>query len=542
MSSAPPSDSSPKNDRRAVQERRREISPSEEKFDDLLEHIQRVRGFDFSGYKRPSLKRRVGRRMQMLSLEEFGDYVDYLEVHPEEFAHLFNTLLINVTSFFRDPPAWEFLGQEVIPKILSKKKDDDSIRVWSAGCASGEEPYTVAIMLGEAVGEEALRKRVKVYATDVDEEALSRARQGSYSPREIESVPEDLRHKYFESVAGSYVFRSDFRRSVIFGRHDLIQDAPISHVDLLACRNTLMYFNAETQARILARFHFAVSENGYLFLGRAEMLTDANLYNPVELKHRIFCKLNPISVRERLLVLSQVGTLEYANLAARQGRLRDVAFESALLAQIVVDFSGNLVLANERARSLFSLSSRDLGRHLSELEISYRPVELRSLIDQAYSENCPVLVSNLQRQLPNREMQYLDVQVTPILDNGVTPLGVTITFRDVTALCNLQNELQRSRQEVETAYEELQSTNEELETTNEELQSTVEELETTNEELQSSNEELETMNEELQSTNEELQTLNEEMRHRSEELNQSNAFLDLDRMGQGAILLMEEMG
>src|SRR5439155_15179850 len=169
MSSAPPSDSSPKNDRRAVQERRREISPSEEKFDDLLEHIQRVRGFDFSGYKRPSLKRRVGRRMQMLSLEEFGDYVDYLEVHPEEFAHLFNTLLINVTSFFRDPPAWEFLGQEVIPKILSKKKDDDSIRVWSAGCASGEEPYTVAMMLGEAVGEEALRKRVKVYATDVDE-------------------------------------------------------------------------------------------------------------------------------------------------------------------------------------------------------------------------------------------------------------------------------------------------------------------------------------------------------------------------------------
>ena len=501
--------------------------PSEEKFETLLDYLQRVRGFDFSGYRRPSLKRRVARRMQMLGLEEFGYYVDYLEVHPEEFSYLFNTILINVTSFFRDPPAWDFLARESIPRILSNKKEGDFIRVWSAGCASGEEAYSVAMLLGEAAGEEALRKQVKVYATDVDEDALSQARQGSYGVKEVQSIPADLKDKYFEKVGGRHVFRTDFRRSVIFGRHDLIQDAPISHLDLLVCRNTLMYFNAETQTRILSRFHFALSGNGYLFLGKAEMLlSHLNLYVPAELKHRIFCKVSQINMRERLLVLSQAGNPEYANQSAHQVSLRESAFDSSLLAQIVVDLNGNLVLANERARALFGVLPRDLGRPLQDLEISYRPVELRSLIEQAYTENRPVLLSNLKWTLSNQEVQYLDVQVVPVLGGGDTSLGVSVTFRDVTSLYQLQTELQRSKQELETAYEELQSTNEELETTNEELQSTVEELETTNEELQSSNEELETMNEELQSTNEELQTLNDEIRLRTEELNRANAFLE----------------
>src|SRR5438552_5505560 len=156
------------------------------KFETLLQFLQQQRGFDFTGYKRPSLMRRVARRMQMLAVPDYGDYRDYLEVHPEEFSHLFNTILINVTSFFRDPPAWDFLAQEVIPQILSNKKEDDFVRVWSAGCASGEEAYSLAMLLGEAAGEEGLRKQVKVYATDVDEDALSQARQGSYGVKEVQ--------------------------------------------------------------------------------------------------------------------------------------------------------------------------------------------------------------------------------------------------------------------------------------------------------------------------------------------------------------------
>src|SRR5438552_17951294 len=247
------------------------------KFETLLQFLQQQRGFDFTGYKRPSLMRRVARRMQMLAVPDYGDYRDYLEVHPEEFAHLFNTILINVTSFFRDEPAWDYLRKEIVPRLLATKRGHDSVRVWSAGCASGQEAYSLATVLAEAVGREAFRERVKIYATDVDEEALGQARLASYTPKEMEGMDGTLRDRYFEAGSGRYVFRTDLRRSVIFGRHDLVQDAPISRLDLLACRNTLMYFNAETQANILQRFHFALngntdSSNGFLFLGRAEML------------------------------------------------------------------------------------------------------------------------------------------------------------------------------------------------------------------------------------------------------------------------------
>ena len=498
--------------------------PNEE-FEALLEYLQRTREVDFTAYKRPSLMRRVTKRMGMIKLEKFSDYMDYLEVHPEEFAQLFDTILINVTAFFRDQPAWDFLTQEIIPKILKAKKPNEPIRVWSAGCASGEEAYSVAILLAEALGADSFRDRVKIYATDADEEALNHARQASYSEKDLEPVPLELREKYFEHGSNRFIFRNDLRRSVIFGRHDLIQDAPISRLDLLASRNTLMYFNAEVQGRILARFHFALNDPGYLFLGRAEMLlTHTNLFIPVELKARIFSKVSKIQMRDRLPVLAQAGNTEAGNHLARQMRVRDEVFESAPVALFVVDANGNLSLANERARTLFGLSQRDVGRPFQDLELSYRPVDLRSLIDRCYADRHIVKVEDLQRSLPDGTAQFFDVQITPLIENGA-PLGVSITFDDKTLRHQLQEEVQRHQQELETAYEELQSANEELETTNEELQSTNEELETTNEELQSSNEELETMNEELQSTNEELATINEELRQRTEELNQTNASL-----------------
>ncbi|MFB3884223.1 MAG: CheR family methyltransferase [Thermodesulfobacteriota bacterium] len=497
----------------------------DKEFEALLEYLQSTRGFDFAAYKRPSLMRRVTKRMQMIKIDKFSDYMDYLEVHPEEFAQLFDTILINVTSFFRDQPAWDFLSQQILPKILEAKRSNDPIRVWSAGCASGEEAYSIAILFAEALGPDAFRDRVKIYATDVDEEALTHARHASYSEKDLDPVPPELREKYFEHGASRLIFRNDLRRSVIFGRHDLVQDAPISRLDLLTCRNTLMYFNAEIQGRILARFHFALNDPGYLFLGRAEMLlTHTSIFTPVELKCRIFSKVPKIQMRDRLLVLAQAGNMEVGNHLARQLRVRDVAFESSPMAQIVVDADGNLAMASERARTLFGLTQRDVGRPFQDLELSYRPIDLRSLIDKCENERRIVKAENVQRQLSDGSPQSLEIQLTPLVENGAT-IGVSIVFNDQTRYLKLQEELQRNQQELETAYEELQSANEELETTNEELQSTNEELETTNEELQSSNEELETMNEELQSTNEELSTINEELRQRTEELNQTNAFL-----------------
>jgi two-component system CheB/CheR fusion protein len=410
---------------------------------------------------------------------------------------------------------------------LAEKAAGDPVRVWSAGCASGEEACTVAILLAEALGPNAFRKQVKIYATDVDEEALAQARQAGYTEKNLEAVPVELKDKYFELSGNRYVFHSDLRRSIIFGRHDLVQDAPISRLDLLVCRNVLMYFNAETQARILARLHFALNDAGYLFLGRAEMLlTHANLFNPTDLKHRVFIKAPKVNLRDRLIVLAQAGDSEAVNHLGRQVRLRETAFDTSPVAQLVVDANGSLALTNERARALFGLSTRDLGRALQDLEVSYRPVELRSLIEQAHAERHPVRLDNVERPMPDGGVRYYDVQVALLQDNGGGPLGTSITFEDVTQCQRLQEQLGRSNQELETAYEELQSAHEELETANEELQSTNEELETTNEELQSANEELETMNEELQSTNEELQTINEELRGRTDELNNANNFLE----------------
>ena len=266
-----------------------ELDPT---FEALIEYLVRIRGFDFSGYKRPTLTRRVQRRLDELHLASFSEYVDYLEVHADEFELLFNTILINVTSFYRDPKAWEYLADEVVPRILEKANPDGVVRIWSAGCASGEEAYTLAIIFAEVMGEPEFRARVKIYATDVDEHALAQARSGAYGIKALEAVPADLVKRYFEGTGNDRSFRADLRRVIIFGRHDLTRDAPISRLDLVTCRNTLMYFNAEAQAAIIRRLHFGLNPGGYLFLGRAEMLlSHSDLFKPLNTASRIFTKI-----------------------------------------------------------------------------------------------------------------------------------------------------------------------------------------------------------------------------------------------------------
>ncbi len=494
-------------------------------FERLLQYLLEARGFDFTGYKRTSLQRRVTKRMTQLGIKDYAAYLDYMQVHPEEFTGLFNTILINVTSYFRDAPAWEFVQHEILPRIIASKERYEPIRVWCAGAASGQEAYSIAMLLCEAMDAIEYRDRAKIYATDVDEEALAQARLGRADPSQLEEVPTALREKYFEHVGMHVQFRTDLRRSIIFGRHDLVQDAPISRIDLLICRNTLMYFDADTQGRILARLHYTLGDEGYLFLGKAEMLLSRDsLFVPVDLKQRVFSKVPKAGQRERLLLLSEAGNVNMTNHLPRQTLIREVA-DAIPLAQLVVDAGGYLVSANARARALFGIISADLGRPLQDLEISYRPLELRSRIDHAYRNRRPEAVRDVERRVSESEVQFFDVEVVPLFDRDKTVLGASISFNDVTAYNRLTRELERSKHELETASEELQATNEELETTNEELQSTVEELETTNEELQSSNEELETMNEELESTNTELEAINTELQQRSIQLDHLNTFM-----------------
>jgi two-component system, chemotaxis family, CheB/CheR fusion protein len=507
----------------------------------LLDYLRRSRGFDFTGYKRTSLSRRIQRRMQEVGADGYLGYLDLLEVDPDEFTQLFNTILLNVTGFFRDPPAWEYVNAEILPRLLAEKDDEEPIRIWSAGCASGEEAYTLAMITVETLGPDAMRERVKIYATDVDEEALTQARAARYGDKQVEGVPPELLERYFERNESGYVFSKELRRSVIFGRHDLLQDAPISRIDLLVCRNTLMYLNSETQAHVLARFSFALREGGFLLLGKAEMLlAHSNLFTAIHLKHRVFQKVPGATLRERLMVLAEAGERPVASQRAREDRIRGAALEASPEAQIVVDAGGYLMLANDRARALFRLSVDDLARPFQDLEISYRPLELRSKIQQVYVERRPSQVDAVEWPTPSGEIAHLEVQVVPLLDDHQALLGASVNFTDVTRSRRYKQELEHANQGLEDAYAELQSTNEELETTNEELQSTVEELETTNEELQSTNEELETMNEEMQATNEELQTINDELGQRTTELNQLNAFLESIWAGlDGAVTVLD---
>jgi two-component system CheB/CheR fusion protein len=505
-------------------------------FEALLKYLRDNRGFDYTGYKRNTIVRRIGKRCNELGITTFSAYQDYLQVHAEEFPILFDKILINVTAFFRDPPAWDYLGKEVLPKILEKS---GLVRIWSTGTASGEEAYTVAMLFCEALGQEAFLRRVKIYATDVDDEALNTARTG-YSEKELDSLPASFRTRYFEPQGGRHTFKTALRRALIFGRHDLMQDAPISRLDLLICRNTLMYFTAETQSRILARFHYALDDDGYLFLGRAEMLLmHGSIFEPLDFKQRVFKKIPRPPLRERLMILAQTGSAEASDQANRQFRLHELASEGLPFPQLVVDALGNLALANVAARRLLNVRPDDIGKALRDLELSYRPTDLRGPIDQVFRERRSIGISGIEYVAIDGAIRRFDVHFAPLLDNGAAVAGTSVTFIDVTGEGVLRTELERAKQEVETAYEELQSSNEELETTNEELQSTVEELETTNEELQSTNEELETMNEELESTNAELQGINTELRQRTTDADRLNTFMNaiLGNIRLGAAVL-----
>ena len=347
---------------------------------ELLRYLHESRGLDLSGYKRVGLLRRLTKRMRTVGVEGFGAYQSYIETHPTEYTGLLDTLLINVTAFFRDDLPWEYLRNEIVPLLLEQKGPTDAIRVWCAGCATGEEAYSLAIVLAEALGIEQFQERVKLYATDLDNEALAKARLGAYGERDLAEVPAPIVEKYFDHRDQTFYFRKDLRRCVIFGRNDLVQDAPISRVDLLACRNTLMYFDGPTQAKILARFHFALNEGGFLFLGRAEtMLTHATMFTPMDLRRRVFTKSRFPGV-ERIPLSSRAisprgGAAQMPN-EPHDTSLRLRSFDVGTVPQFVIDETGRLFLVNARARVVFRLAAADIGRPLQDLEISYRPYEL----------------------------------------------------------------------------------------------------------------------------------------------------------------------
>ncbi len=509
----------------------------------LLQKIFEERGMDFREYKRTSLRRSIQKRLDANNLGSYADYMKFLDSNPNEYAKLFDTLLINVTEFFRDPEAFEVLRKKIIPAIISKKKKGDSIRIWSAGCASGEEPYSLGILLAEKLGEAMNDYEIRIYATDIDENAIAEARRGIYSESKLKNVRHEYLDKYFSRENDDYRVNKTIRHIVFFGRQNLTSDAPISHLDLIVCRNVLIYFNLELQNKILMRFHYALNRDGYLFLGKSEsMLIGSRLFNHVDKKWRLFQKSSGSMVnltpRERKYALMEDTLIDQAIRDARKElKLMEFYNESIIqnisLGIIVIDSNNIVTTWNHVVEEFWMINAENaIGRDFFELGMGERLPNIKERIDELARERKNIKIEELGVIDYRGEKMFLDIMLVPLTDPNNEIRGVIITSSDVTDYKMRRDELKRT-------IEELRTSNEELETTTEELQSTAEELETSNEELQSTNEELETTNEELKSANEELEASNEELREMTERLyaiNLSNKTI-IESMNQSLVVL-----
>jgi len=485
----------------------------------LLHAIAAERGVDFRGYKRSTLERRLRKRMLEVEASGYADYAAYLRNRPDEINELLNTILINVTEFFRDPPAWEVLRRQVLPGLLEGRQPGDSVRCWSAGCATGEEPYSIAILLAEYFGSRLPEYDVKIYATDIDEEALTVARRAEYAADALLHVHQQWRKKYFQGEKRLRV-RSDLRRLCIFGRSNIISDAPISHVDLLVCRNLLIYFDAHTQTQILTRFHYALEPHGVLFMGKASsLLGAAQMFRPLNSRFRIFQRADGSVPREiesaamsSVTLPSEAGDHDVEFLALRHAKLLET-LEAGVL---VLDAKNAVLTESPSATRLWGIKTPLTGKPIAQTELATLCPELAYYLEQSRSEKAD---ASFQCSVGSgSRVHTLSVMLKPVISPAGGRVGTLVYMEDISP----REKLKTTIEELEATRDELQSTNQELETANEELQSANEELETTNEELQSTNEELETTNEELQSLNEELQTTNEELATRGKEIDEFN--------------------
>ncbi|MGE0222389.1 MAG: CheR family methyltransferase [Acetobacteraceae bacterium] len=510
----------------------------------ITELLRAQTGHDFSGYKDRTIIRRVQRRMHVLQMTDPLAFIDRMKKDAGQVTLLFHDLLIGVTSFFRDPEAYAALEREVIPKLFENKGPEDAVRVWVPGCASGEEAYSLAILLREHAPKTKRGLRLQIFASDIDEQAIEAARAGRY-PAAIGSdiAPERL-DRYFVREDGTYRIANDLREICLFSVHNLLQDAPFSKLDLISCRNLMIYLGNDLQDRIIPLFHYALNDNGYLFLGTSENVTrHARLFTVLDRGHRIFQRRTQM---DRWVPQFPLTTPDPTRRAAIRHPYRAPMVEPTLKAAadrqvlenfapayVVVTAEGDLVQSSARTGRYLELPAGAPDTNLFNMARPGLRLELRAGLHKATGGQTAV-----QRNVVvgvNGGRQEIDLIVQPLrFGSGTDPLYLVV-FQDLGGLKpatdpdlaraeddvananvrQLEAELRLTRERLQTATEELESSNEELKSSNEELQSI-------NEELQSTNEELETSKEELQSINEELQTVNAELNARVDELSRAN--------------------
>ncbi len=510
---------------------------------EICEILRRVIGHDFSGYKSSTMDRRIRRRMQMLGISSLSEYVEHLKDDAREPSRLFRDLLIGVTQFFRDSESFMAVAGQVLTPVLEGKNEDDEIRIWVPGCATGEEVYSLAILILEKAAELDSVPDIKIFGSDIDENALHAARLGRY-PRSIAAdVTKERIERFFESEDGTFVVRPNVREICLFAQHNLLRDPPFSRMDLISCRNVLIYMETALQKRLMPVFHYALKPNGFLFLGPAENPgSDQKLFAEIDRKHRIFRRMGERAKLPDFPIAGGDGRErgpQKRNESVKETNAQKEAYRAAqrLLeryspAYVIVDSDFEILEASSGTGSFLELPRGRPSANLAAMARSELAVDIKAAVSQVQASGQRLVRTDLTVG-SDQDRKHLALTVEPLPAGEDGQLLYLIVFQIGAAAMAESTEAARRRggdgelirmleQELQTTKERLQSTLEELETSNEELRASNEELSSVNEELQSSNEELETSKEELQSINEELRTVNNELSTRVEELSRAN--------------------
>jgi len=512
--------------------------------DRILQMITERTGANLTEYKLATINRRIGRRMALHKILSLRDYLHYIKQVPRELDLLFKDILISVTGFFRDPDAFQAL-KRTLPHMLKAKKKGDNIRIWVPGCATGEEAYSIAMLLYEQLGKEVNQYNIQIFGTDLDQDAIMQARKGAYAAATVVDVDKNLLDKFFTHTDNIVQVIKSIREMIVFAKQDLTLDPPFSHLDLISCRNLLIYFNASLQKKVVPMFHYILNPEGLLFLGKSESIGQfADLFVPLVKKWKIFQRrgtLRAASVDFGLgKHLRYTGRSPAIPPRQKEAPIKQIFAESVIRAMgncaVMIDERQEVIFVQGEVEPYLRLAQGETGLSILNLARPELRLDLRALIHKATRENRFVR-SNKILFKHNGQPRQIILHAGPATDSSAAVNLTLVMFEEVAPLAETEHEalagdttsdprLLELEQELTAAREHLQTTVEELETSNEELQSLNEELQSANEELQSSNEELETSNEELQSTNEELTTVNEELQVKSGELAEANTDLE----------------
>ena len=490
-------------------------------------------GHDFSNYKRNTILRRIDRRMYLQQIDQLGDYVNLLKNNPDEIRTLYKDLLIGVTSFFRDPEAFESLKEKALRPLLQALSHDSALRIWVPGCSTGEEAYSLAIALWEVMEDTRRFLNVQLFATDIDEEAVQVARAGTYPESICADIGPERLNKYFDKDNSRYSIRRSIRDLMVFAAQSVIKDPPFTRLDLICCRNLLIYLDTDLQRKLLPLFHYSLKSDGYLFLGTSETVGQyTDLFKIVDNKWKIF-QTKSAAQREFLhfpLTTSQLKT----GLPAKK---KEPELEKIIIGRLLQDHTPACVVADQQGEIAYIhgrtgryLEPASGKAHMNVFDMAREGLKFPLQVLLRDSAKKSSSVQRLVRVKQNGSHYLVNLEVTPVSNEEAPPLFM-IVFHPAPEEDRMATDdpevpergrLKELEEDLRTTKENLQSTIEELETANEELKSANEEHQSTNEELQSANEELNSSKEELQSLNEELVTVNAEMQGKNEELERKN--------------------